>query len=193
MARSTMADLIARMRGLIKDPTGTPHFTDDQIEAAFDYRRREVVELPLAPVTARTPAGDIEYLRWVADRAPWETGAVVLNRSRMPINPASMTEDEMNGVWTFTTTQAAVYVTGLTFDLYGVAADLLDQWIAEGVSSGGSITEWETDGQRVKRGASETADRVSLANLYRRQSLPTTASFSGTSLAPENGWNLGWR
>lgn len=188
-----MADLIARMRGLIKDPTGTPHFTDEQIEAAFDRRRREVVELPLAPVTARTAVGDIEYLRWVADRAPWETGAVVLNSSRMPINPASMTEDEMDGIWTFPTTQEAVYVTGLTFDLYGAAADLLDQWVAEGVSSGGSITEWETDGQKVKRGASETTDRVSLASLYRRQSLPVTAAFSGSSLAPELDWNLGWR
>ena len=188
--RSTMTELVARMRGLIKDPTGTPHFTDEQIEAAFDRRRREVVELPLAPVAARTAAGDIEYLRWVADRAPWETGAVVLNASRVPINPASMTEDEMDGIWTFPTTQEAVYVTGLTFDLYGAAADLLDQWVAEGVSSGGSITEWETDGQKVKRGASETTDRVSLANLYRRQSLPTTASFSGTSLAPETYWSL---
>lgn len=185
-----MADCIARVRGLIKDPTGTPHFTDDQIEAALDRRRREVVELPLSPVQSRTSSGDIEYLRWVADRAPWETGAVVLNSSKVPIAAAAMTEDEMDGIWTFPTHQDAIFVTGLTFDLYGAAADLLDQWIAEGVSSGGSITEWETDGQRVKRG-NTTDEKTKLSTLYRSQALPVVGSFGRSDLASAgDGWTL---
>ena len=180
-----MAAVISRTRGLIRDSAAPLHFTDDQIEAALDRRRTEVVELPLDGVASRTAAGDLEYRRWVADRAPWEDNAVVLNAARVPIT-SGVTPDAMDGIWTFTTSQDAVYVSGLTFDLYGSAADLLDQWIAEGVSSGGGITEWETDGQRVKRG-STAQEAVSLANLYRRQSMPTFSSFGRHDFANDGG------
>ncbi len=178
-----MADLIARIRGMIADPSGTAHFTDEQIEGALDRRRREVVELPLSPVQSRTALGAVEYLRWVADRAPWETGAVVLNSSKIPIAAAAMTEDEMDGIWTFPVHQDSVYVTGLSFDLYGTAADLLDQWIAEGVSAGGAITEWETDGQKVKRAGADVVDMVNRAKLYRGQALPVIGAFGRSDIA----------
>ena len=190
MARPTMAAMIARVRGLIADPAGaSQHFTDDQIEGALDRRSREIVELPLIPVPARTSTGAQVRMRWVSDRVPFETGATVLNSQSVPVT-TGFTADEMDGIWIFAASQDAVYITGLTFDLYGASADLLDQWLAEGISSGGAITEWETDGQRVKRGASATTDRVSLANLYRRQSLPVTAFFSGGDFASSSAWTL---
>lgn len=189
MARASMAALITRTRELINDPAGaSAHFTDDKIEAALDRRRREVVELPLDGVARRDATGQVDYVRWVADRAPWESGAVVLDATRTPIPDTEYTEDALDGIWTFDTAQDAAYVTGLSFDLYGTAADLLDQWIAEGVATGGGITEWETDGQRVKRGTS-TADMLSKARLYRLQALPTFSSFSRTDFASDGG---GW-
>ena len=186
-----MVDLITRVRGLIGDPSGaSQHFTDDQIQAALDNRRREIVELPLDAVVSRDVDGDEVYLRWVADRSPWETDAVVLDADRVPVT-SGVTADEMHGVWTFAASQDAVYVSGTIFDVYGASADLLDEWAiagaASGLASGGAVVEWETDGQRVKRAGANsgavTEERRALATNYRNLSWPTSIDFTRSDLA----------
>lgn len=190
MSRATMAALILSVRDLIgdpvTDPAGTEHFTGDQIEAALDRRSRPVNEYPLSGVPVRDAQGQVTHLRFLAGRGPWEEGATLLDPQLRPIAEADYTEDAVNGSWVFDAAQDSVSITGTTFDLYGAAADLLDQWIISGSSSaaasGGAIVEWETDGQRVKRAQATTEDRRALSASYRAQSLPVTGTFERTDL-----------
>lgn len=198
MSRATLDSIITHVRDLIGDEaSASQHFTDDQIEAALDRRRSEWNELALMAIRSRTAAGVEQHLKWVAERSPWEDGAVLLDTSFVPfINESdeTYTEDATDGVWTFTETQEGVYVTGTTFDTYGAAADLLDQWAISGsassVASGGQISEWETDGQRVKKTASTSEERRSLAASYRAMSLPVIGSFARSDLSEQVGWVL---
>lgn len=197
MARASMATIITRVRELIGDtsvdesdePNG--QFTDDQIEAALDRRRTEWSELALLPIRSRTAEGGPVFLRWIAERSPWEDGAVVLDASFVPVS-AGVTANPTDGAWVFAETQDHVYVSGTTFDVYGAAADLLDQWIVSSASaataSGGTIVEWETDGQRVKRSGSTgsvTEERRALASQYRAMSLPIVSTLSRSDMRGE--------
>lgn len=203
MARASMAEVITLVRDLIGDPfveesdETQAHFSDDQIEAALDRRRSEWSEASLQGIRSRTPEGAEQYLRWVASRSPWEDNVTLLDASLVPLALESdeLTEDPMTGAWTFDVTQEAVYISGTTFDVYGAASDLLDQWAISTsggtITAGGTITEWETDGQRVKRAAATSEERKSLASLYRSMSLPVTGGLSRSDLAGNGGdWVL---
>lgn len=200
MSRPSMADIITLVRDLIGDPfveesdETQAHFSDDQIEAALDRRRSEWSEAPLSGIRSRTALGAEQYLRWVSARSPWEDDATLLDESLVPIVLESdeLTEDPMSGAWTFDVTQEAVYISGTTFDVYGAASDLLDQWAisASGgaISAGGTITEWETDGQKVKRASASSAERKALASQYRAMSLPVTGGIGRSDLRGESSW-----
>lgn len=185
-----MATVITQVRGLIGDTAGaSQHFTDDQVEAALDRRRSEWNELALLAIRSHAADGTEQLLKWVAERSPWEDGPVLLDPSFIPIDnesDATYTEDATDGIWTFAESQDGVYITGTTFDVYGAAADLLDQWALTGaaaaVTAGGAITEWETDGQKVKRASVSTEERRSLASHYRAMSLPLSSRMSRSDM-----------
>jgi hypothetical protein len=200
MSRASLAEIITLVRDLIGDPTveesdePASHFSDDQIEAALDRRRSEWSEAQLQGIRSRTALGVEQYLRWVAERAPWEDDVTLLDESLVPIVTESddPIADPMAGVWTFSVTQEAVYISGTTYDVYGAASDLLDQWAIStsggSISTGGTITEWETDGQRVKRAAASSAERKALATQYRALSLPVASRLVRGDLMGGGGW-----
>ena len=193
-----MAALITRVRELIGDAVESDesHFSDDQIQSALDARSRHAIEVPLTGALSRTSLGAEQYLDWHASIGAWESNAILLNGQLVPIDTEDFTADALNGIWTFDATQDEVYVTGRTFDLYGTAADLLDEWAistaAGSISAGGTITEWETDGQKVKRAAATSEERRSLASQYRAKSLPGIVGLQRTDMNPEpmGPWGL---
>lgn len=184
MARASLADIIAWTRRLIGDPAGAgSHFTDDDIEVSLDRRMTRRVEMPLSAVVSRAASGAEERLTWMASVGVWESDAVVLDASRVPIGAGDI--DVVNyrtGTWTFATDKPQVYASGQTFDIFGTAADLLEEWQASDSAAGGEITSFTTDGQTVVRAKGK--NRADLIVQYRRQALPTFGSMQRSDLGP---------
>ena len=128
MARANLANLIAKTRLLIEDPTGAGQFfTDDQIQDALDARRDEARYYPLTErETISAGGGTTTYLTFDAPVGYWETGVELVDSSYNVLSPA--TGDLMAGRWTFSTEpDMPVMITGFTHDLYGASGDLLTQ------------------------------------------------------------------
>ena len=130
MARATLAELIARVRGLIADTSGASQvFGDDEIEAALDEHRTDVRYEELEPVETLEPTGTT-WLGYYSRFRWWEGGAVLQAGAWATLAPASA---ELSlGRWHFAASQnPPVYATGNVFDVYAAAADLLDRWAAK--------------------------------------------------------------
>lgn len=128
MARSTLAAMITKVRGLIDDPAGAGAiFTDDQIQEALDDRRDEARYYPLAEHETIAPGGaSTSYLTFTSPVGAWEGGVELVNASYTVLTPA--TSDLWAGRWTFNAEpDLPVMITGFTHDVYGAAGDLLLQ------------------------------------------------------------------
>lgn len=162
-----MEALIARVRRLIADAAASPRFTDDQIEAELDAGRRDVDHVALFPVISRDAAGTELRLVWASDRSPWEDEATLTGPAGIVV--AADAEDAFNGRWTFNVhTYGPLRVTGTYYDLYGAAADLLEEWAA---SEAGQF-DFATRQQSFKRSQATTGRRA-MAQVYRRKALPS--------------------
>lgn len=122
--RSGMQPLVDRLRRVIGDIGTTEVFTDDDLQAALDERRSEASAVALLedavlsgdPTTFRAPYG------------LWEADAVIASGSG-PLTPD--VSDPLNGVWSFDAAPGTtLYLTGRTYDLWGTAANLLEEWAA---------------------------------------------------------------
>lgn len=131
MARESMADLIARLRGLIGDPNDDDPtlaaFTDDRLQELLDARKTVVVEAALRTL----PSGpSLTYVDFFAPRGWWEDSVVLSGVSGDALTPD--TADLVSGHWTFTAgTGAPVYISGSFFDIYGSAQAALEEWAAK--------------------------------------------------------------
>lgn len=128
-ARTTMAELIARVRVLIYDAAGaSQHYTDDQIEDALDARRIIVKHAPM--LTIETPTSTtVQYKDYKSD--PYYEGSITIEDAAFTAHTAT-TYEYLNGYYTFAadTTHPTLYITGSRYDLYNAAADLVDDWAA---------------------------------------------------------------
>ncbi|MDP9350797.1 MAG: hypothetical protein M3P51_04560, partial [Chloroflexota bacterium] len=84
------------------------------------------------------------------------------------------TSDYQEGRWTFaTSTSPSVYLVGKTYDIYGAAADLLEQWAAR-LARRYDISDSNSSYKR-----SQPAERLeSLARTYRQQQRVRVVSMS---------------
>lgn len=130
--RTSLAALITRTRQLIFDTGGTPVFTDDQIQTALDVRRTDVRYAALRPLPTFQANGNIVYLDFYSDIAPWEDDYQLQDLSYTTITASVTLYEPLVGHWAFATQPngVAVRITGKVYDLYGAAADLLEQWAA---------------------------------------------------------------
>lgn len=144
--RSTMTDLIARVRVLINDTGNSPLFDDQTIqdvmdESRVDYRNAVLKAIPTFD------AGTIEYLDYYHSLGGWENGAVL--KQYLTTDVTAATSEPIVGHWTFAeSTLPPVYLTGSLHDVYRAAADLLER----------QSTQWmlrynmNVDGQSLQRG-----------------------------------------
>ena len=127
--RSTMTDLVARLRLMVADPTSSPTFTDAQLQDYLDARRtdRRYEELDLRP--SYTPGGGTTYQEYYAETGWWEADEQLVSGQYAVLTPA--TSDRVVGHWTFGASQnPPVLITGKTYDLNSAAADVLEAWAA---------------------------------------------------------------
>ena len=172
-ARSTMAALITRVRGLVGDPAGdTAVFTDAQVQDVLDRHRIDVVHEPLAPDEDWTGSG---VTQWKVYRSRWRHfeatdggSAIFVVEDGIGDNrgTATWTADYQRGMVTFAADQGgtALYLSGRSYDPHGAAAELLEGWAAKVAVD----YDFQADGQRFDR-SQKAASLREQAGVQRRR------------------------
>lgn len=152
--RSTMSDLINRVRLLIADPAGgAALFTDQQLQDKLDEGgvRTDVWQALLTPrITFTSTSGmqynDYYYIPGGNPRAQplgfFEANETLITGAFVTLTP--LTSDELLGHWTFNNQLPPVMIRGRHYDLYRAAADLLDYKIA---ALAATAIDFTSDGQ----------------------------------------------
>jgi hypothetical protein len=143
-----MVALVDRLRKVIGDVADPPVFDDDELQAALDERRTVVTAGPL--VGDPLPAGDPTVFR--APYGFWETDAVLATSSGGVLTPSGSATDPLVGLWEFTAAPGVgVYLTGRAYDLWGTAANLLEEWAARVAREFDFATDQQTFRRTGKR------------------------------------------
>ncbi len=145
--RSSMADLIARVRLMVFDTGGSPTLTDQQIQDKLDECREDVRYLLLTPKPTFSNSSGIQYNDYYAQngqelRGMWEADETLIRGDFTTLTPTS--SDQLVGHWTFNSQLPPVLLAGKTYDIYRAAADLLDYLIANLASN---QIDFTADGQ----------------------------------------------
>lgn len=168
--RSSMANLIARVRILINDQLPLNQgqvFTDQQIQDAMDETREDVRYEPLNP--APTYSGTtIQYLDYYVNpgNGNLEDDVTLWQYRIVSVTPS--TSENIVGHWQFAeTTLPPVFALGKRYDIYRCAADLLERRAAIAMLNYG----FSADGQSVQRQQVLTM-MLDLAHNYRLKQKP---------------------
>lgn len=200
--RSSMSQIITRVRTMIFDPSSTSQQFDDQTiqdscDEFVDFIRYE--PLQIAPTIINTASTGnqpavvfIEYF----SRYQWWESDVVLQGNNIPTNAAwtvltPSQSDYINGhfwfespstEWTSPTVPGQyppVFATGKIYDLNWVAANLLEFW---GAALAGAY-DVSVDGQNLRRSQLMTA-KLTLASYYRRLAKPRVTKLTRDDVTP---------
>lgn len=167
--RTTLSDLITRLRKLLGDPAGVSQtWADDELQDFLDSNRLDVCHAALRPGRART-SGTATYTDYYADYGEWESDVLLEDGGGDALTPTA--SDLVAGRWTFADRGSAVYITGKTFDLWATAADVLEAWAARVALE----FDFDADGGKYKRSQKREA-LLSVAARYRRQARPRKAT-----------------
>lgn len=156
-----MSDNIARVRALTYAGTaeytlGTANYWDDnQIEQVLDRHRQDLVRHKLLREPNYIGGGSVIYTRLRSAYGFLETAAsgtavfVIEDSVGDNRSTANYTADYQLGIFDFNadTGGTALYLTARSYDIYGAAAELLDQWAANEARS----FDFATDGQSFSR------------------------------------------
>ena len=140
-ARTGMTSLIQRVRDLTSTGTAdytvgaTAYWTDDQIQAALDRTRADVLDEPLSTVPTVNSGGTVEYTIYESMWRNLETttGGTAIHYLRdgtgARVGTALFTADYDRGRYTFaaSTGGSTLYLNARTYDLWGAAADIWRQ------------------------------------------------------------------
>lgn len=170
--RSSMAALISRLRISIGD-TGTPRFTDQQIQDILDLHRFPVRYAQLAPGVTINAGALYTFLDYYADVGDWEDDYVLAWVNFVTITPS--VSEPIAGHWQFSQATPGyyppVFITGKYYDLHAAAAELLEQWAIGYLTT---AYDFSTDGQSFKRSQIITNLQMA-ADRHRALAMPTTS------------------
>lgn len=179
--RTSMADLIARVRRYIGDPAGTSqYFADEDVQDQLDEHRFTARYAPLMAAPTLQQGALYNYLDYYASVGNWESDEQLTWVNFATLTPA--TADRISGHWTFDLPAPGeyppVYITGKFYDLNATAADLLEQWAAFLASTTYDTT---ADGLTFRRSQIVSA-KQQLALTYRRKAMATSTRTRRTDL-----------
>ncbi len=161
MARSTMATMIANLRGLAQAGTadyavGTVNYwSDDQLQDKLDAHRQDIYRAPMQPIQVYK-GGAVEYHDYHSGYINLETTSggtaifYVEDAAGSAVGTALYTPDYNRGVVTFTadTGGSAYYLYGRSYDLNAAAADV---WRTK-AGHYATAVNFSTDNHRIDRG-----------------------------------------
>lgn len=129
-ARASMADLIARLRSMIYDPSGANQtFSDDELQGFLDDHRTDVQYMELEPVATYGPGGTTSYLAYTAAIGNWEASVVIVDSDYESVSPSE--KDYRRGTWSFNASQEPpLYLSGSHYNLNLAAVAALEHWCA---------------------------------------------------------------
>lgn len=134
--RPTMLTLINFVRAKIGDPdNGSPVFSTQDIQDALDATRFDITTPEVLIPVYTYQSGTIVWLDHYSQYPYWEDSPVLLNFGLSVISPTLselLREPDVQGKaahWQFSTTQLGVRAQGHSFDVWQVAANLLEQRI----------------------------------------------------------------
>lgn len=199
--RSSMSQIISRVRLMIQDPAGASQFFADQdIQDTLDDHREDVRYelLKIAPSIINLPSTNnqaaVAFTDYYSSFSWWESDVVIqgINTSTgaawAVLSPAG--SDYIVGRFQFELTPFVngvapsqyppVFATGKTFDVFAASADLLEFWAAN-LASAYDIT---VDGQTLRRSQLMQA-KMMLAQSYRRKAKPRIGKMVRSDLRPD--------
>ena len=132
MTRSSMLDLIQRVRELVGDPESvTQAFDAEHIQNSLDEHQQRERYWPLEPVPSYGAGGGVvQYLEFhTRGLLHWEQGVEIVNSSYTVVAPASA--DLLAGRFTFAGSQSVpLFLSCYHYNIYLAAADLLERSLA---------------------------------------------------------------
>ena len=173
--RSSMSDLITRVRRYIGDPaSSSQQFEDWEIQDALDDGHQYIVRYaPLRPGPTLQVGGLYDFLDYYSDVGNWESDEKLTWVDFSIITPTS--SDRIAGHWvvpqqTPVGVYPPVYITGKFYDLYGASADILERWCA---SLADTTFNFSADGTSFSAGKIIDT-KMALADQYRRKAFATS-------------------
>lgn len=180
MARASMSELIARLRLLIGDTSATPTFVDDQLQQFLDEEQQPVRYEVLTPRPTYTTGG-ILWNDYYSVNEHWEANETLIWTNFSTLTPITATVgDRIRGHWGFNNQLPAVLLAGWWYDVWLVAAHVLDIQITTL-----AMTTYDFGGAGVptfRRGQIIT-NLQKQAQMYRANSAPRTLSTARADLA----------
>jgi hypothetical protein len=201
--RTSMNQIITRIRLMIFDPAGTNQFFQDQdiqdsCDECVEFIRYE--PLAIAPTIINTASTNnqpsVIFIEYLSRYQWWEQDAVVqginipTNAAWVVLTPSQV--DYINGRFWFEPSAneftaptipgqyPPVFCTGKVHDIYAASAVLLDFWGAA-LASKYDVT---ADGQTMRRSQLMLA-KMTLAEQYRRKAKPKATQMFRDDVAPD--------
>lgn len=182
MARSTMSELITRLRSYTQAGTadysvaGVTYWTDDQLQAVLDRFRLEIYMEPLVSVESYS-GGTAQWINYQSAYTDFEStngGTAIFeveDGAGVTIGTANYTPDYPSGrlVFAADTGGSALYLTGRSYDVFGAAADVWRQKSGQYALA----VDFSTDNHSIKRGAI-IQQCQSMADYYQSKARPRT-------------------
>ena len=160
--RSTMASLINRVRLLINDTSGTPVWSDQNIQDIMDETRQDLYNVALIE-RATFSGSTVQYLDYFSELGGWEDDYTLKQYLTVVVTPS--TAEPIAGHFHFaSTTLPPIFITGKLFDVYRSAADLLERWAAQYATR----FDFTSDGQSFRVSQASTQLQA-LAKTYRQK------------------------
>lgn len=161
MARSTLSDLSATLRGMTDAGTadwsiGTAvYWDDDQLQTVLDRHRTDFYRQPLTAIPDHTGASTLSYKTYRTRLGNIETTSggtsifIVEDSIGNDQGTALWSADYARGIVTFGADQkgTAYYITGRSFDLNGAAADI---WRVKAANAA-KLYNFSTDSHNLSR------------------------------------------
>jgi len=187
MARTTLANMIADLRGLANAGTadytiaGVTYWTDDQLQQVLDTNRYDVYREELAFVPRYITGGTIQYYDYYSQYDNFEStdggtvAFIVEDSTGTDVGTASYTPDYRTGriVFAANTAGTIYYLTGRAYDLNGAAADVWQRKMIQ-VAASSSGFDWSSDNMSVKR-SQQVEQAKMMINYYNGLRWPKTA------------------
>ena len=179
MARTTMADLILKLRGMTETAANDysinsiAYWTDDHLQNELDLYQMYVNFLQMKAIPSTGASLAITYTRYETGLTDWEKAPIIQNENGTTIADTEYTFDANTGVVVFDsdTTGISRYITGYVYNVERAAAGI---WTKKAAHAAKGF-DFSTDNHSIKR-SQVSMQYMDMARFYGKQAGSKTIS-----------------